>query len=119
MPRTQSIETAEKYSISHLASAARQSASCNPTCNPSCNLPFKGMDGPRDPFLVSVAINVFEFFPRAEWIRVKRLSNGRIIISVKAAGMKAHAKGYGHVNAQFNLIQQVFLLPKLWKAIYC
>lgn len=112
MPRTQSIETAEKYSISHLASAARQSASYP-------ELPFKGMEGPRDPFLVSVAINVFEFFPRAEWIRVKRLSNGRIIISVKAAGMKAHAKGYGHVNAQFNLIQQVFLLPKLWKAIYC
>ena len=112
MPRTQSIETAEKYSISHLAPAARQSASYP-------ELPFKGMEGPRDPFLVSVAINVFEFFPRAEWIRVKRLSNGRIIISVKAAGMKAHAKGYGHVNAQFNLIQQVFLLPKLWKAIYC
>ncbi|MBR5568425.1 MAG: hypothetical protein IKW27_06750 [Bacteroidales bacterium] len=112
MPRVQSIETAEKYSISHLASAARQSASYP-------ELPFKGMEGPRDPFLVSVAINVFEFFPRAEWIRVKRLSNGRIIISVKAAGMKAHAKGYGHVNAQFNLIQQVFLLPKLWKAIYC
>lgn len=112
MPRTESIRTAEKYSISHLASAARQSASYP-------ELPFKGMEGPRDPFLVSVAINVFEFFPRAEWIRVKRLSNGRIIISVKAAGMKAHAKGYGHVNAQFNLIQQVFLLPKLWKAIYC
>lgn len=112
MPTNTSIRTAEKYSISHLASAARQSASYP-------ELPFKGMEGPRDPFFVSVAINVFEFFPRAEWIRVKRLSNGRIIISVKAAGMKAYAKGYGHVNAQFNLIQQVFLLPKLWKAIYC
>lgn len=111
MPTNTSIRTAEKYSISHLASAARQSASYP-------ELPFKGMEGPRDPFLVSVAINIFEFFPRAEWIRAKHLSNGRIIISIKAAGMKAHAKGYGYVNAQLNLIQRVHLLPKLWKAIH-
>ena len=112
MPRTESIRTAEKHSIGHLASAARQSASYP-------ELPFKGMEGPRDPHLVSIAINIFEFFPRAEWIRVKHLSHGRIIISVKSAGMKAHAKGYNSVNAQFNLIQQVALLPKLWKAFYC
>lgn len=110
MPRTESIRTAEKYSIGHLASAARQSASYP-------ELPFKGMEGPRDPFLVSVAINVFEFFPRAEWIRVKHLSNGRIIISIKAAGMKAHARGYGHANAQSNLLRRIAALPRLRKAI--
>ena len=112
MPKTESIRTAANNSTCHLASAARQSASYP-------ELPFKGMEGPRDPHLVSIAINIFEFFPGAEWIRVKRLSHGRIIISVKSAGMKAHAKGYNSVNARFNLIQQVALLPKLWKAIYC
>lgn len=110
MPKNTSIRTAEKYSISHLASAARQSASYP-------ELPFKGMDGPRDPFLVAVALNIHKFFPRAEWIRVKHLSNGRIIISIKASGMKAHAKGYSSSNAQLNLITKIFRFPDLWKAI--
>lgn len=117
MPKTGSIRTAANNSTCHLASAARQSAPCAPACNLTSNLPFKGMDGPRDPFLVAVALNIHKFFPRAEWIRVKHLSNGRIIISLKASGMKAHAKGYNYVNAQMNLISRIFSRPDLWKAI--
>ena len=117
MPRVQSIRTAANNSTCHLASAARQSAPCNPACNLTSNLPFKGMDGPRDPFLVAVALNIHKFFPRAEWIRVKHLSNGRIIISLKASGMKAHAKGYGHDNAIRNLINRIGRIPGLLNQI--
>lgn len=117
MPRVQSIRNTANNSNGILASAARQSASCNPTCNPSCNLPFKGMDGPRDPFLVCIALNVHEFFPRAEWIRVKHLSNGRIIIGVKSAGMKAHARGRNSWNAMRNLIVRIGAQPELLKKI--
>lgn len=110
MPKTGSIRTAANNSTCHLASAARQSASYS-------ELPFKGMDGPRDPFLVSIALNVHQLCPRAEWIRVKHLSNGRIIIAIKATGMKVYAKGYSSSNAQLNLITKIFRFPDLWKAI--
>lgn len=110
MPRVQSIRTAANNSTCHLASAARQSASYP-------ELPFKGMDGPRDPFLVCIALNVHEFFPRAEWIRVKHLSNGRIIIGVKSAGMKAHARGRNSWNAMRNLIVRIGAQPELLKKI--
>lgn len=78
-------------------------------------LPFKGMEGPRDPQLVSVAINVHNFFPRAEWIRVKHLSNGRIIIAIRIDGTKTHARGYDQANATANLIGRVRTLPGLWE----
>lgn len=110
MPRVQSIRTAANNSTCHLASAARQSASYP-------ELPFKGMEGPRDPFLVCIALNVHEFFPRAEWIRVKHLSNGRIIIGVKSAGMKAHARGRNSWNAMRNLIVRIGAQPELLKEI--
>lgn len=110
MPRVQSIRNAANNSTCHLASAARQSASYP-------ELPFKGMDGPRDPFLVCVALNVHEFFPRAEWIRVKHLSHGRIIIGVKSAGMKAHARGRNSWNAMRNLIVRIGAQPELLKKI--
>ena len=71
------------------------------------------MDGPRDPFLVCVALDVHKFFPRAEWIRVKHLSNGRIIITLKASGLKASAKGYGSDNAIRNLITRLGRIPGL------
>lgn len=78
-------------------------------------LPFNGMEGPRDPQLVTVAINVHNFFPCAEWIRVKHLSNGRIIIAIRIDGTKTHARGYGHANATANLICRVRKQPGLWK----
>lgn len=78
-------------------------------------LPFNGMEGPRDPQLVTVAINVHNFFPCAEWIRVKHLSNGRIIIAIRIDGTKTHARGYGHANATANLIGRVRKQPGLWK----
>lgn len=110
MPRVQSIRNTANNSNGILASAARQSASYP-------ELPFKGMDGPRDPQLICIALNVHQFCPHAEWIRVKHLSNGRIIITIKATGMKVYAKGYSSSNAQLNLITKIFRFPDLWKAI--
>lgn len=106
MPRTQSIETAEKYSISHLASAARQSASYP-------ELPFKGMSPSCNPDNIATACKVHALFPHAEWIRVKNLGNGRVIITLKTAGMKVAAKGYGHANAVRNLIIRIGRIPGL------
>ena len=106
MPKTESIRTAANNSTCHLASAARQSASYS-------ELPFKGMSPDCNPANITTALTVHKFFPRAEWIRVKNLSNGRIIISLKASGMKAHAKGYGHDNAIRNIIIRIGRIPGL------
>ena len=110
MPTTTSIRTAEKHSISHLASAARQSASYS-------ELPFRGMSPDCNPDKIATALRVHALFPRAEWIRVKSLSHGRISITIKTAGLKAYAKGYGHDNALRNLITRIGRIPGLLATI--
>lgn len=106
MPRTESIRTAANNSTCNLASAARQSASYS-------ELPFAGMSPDCNPVNIEVARTVHDICPRAEWIRVKNLSNGRIIITVKAAGLKVSAKGYGRINAVRNLITRLGRIPGL------
>lgn len=106
MPRVQSIRTAANNSTCHLASAARQSASYP-------ELPFGGMSPDCNPDNIATALRVHVLFPRVEWIRVKNLSNGRVIITIKAAGLKTHARGYGHDNATRNLILRIGRIPGL------
>lgn len=111
MPRVQSIGIAEKHSIGHLASAARQSASYP-------ELPFKGMSDQRDPYLIGVAVSILQFFNHAEYIRVKYLNRKTKRLSVKfaASGMKCFVRGYGHGNAVMNLISRVAQQPEFWHA---
>lgn len=110
MPKVQSIRGAANNSTCHLASAARQSASYS-------SLPFKGMSPDCNPVNIATALTVHKFFPHAEWIRVKTLSNGRYIITLKASGLKATAKGYGHDNAIRNLILRIGRIPGLLSQI--
>lgn len=110
MPKTGSIRTAANNSTCHLASAARQSASYP-------ELPFGGMSPDCNPDNIATALRVHALFPRTEWIRVKSLSNGRVIITIKAAGLKAYAKGYGHDNALRNLITRIGRIPGLLNQI--
>lgn len=110
MPRTESIRNTANNSNGILASAARQSA-------PYSSLPFKGMSPDCNPVNIATALTVHEFFPRAEWIRVKTLSNGRHIITLKSAGLKATAKGYGTANAIRNLTLRIGRIPGLLSQI--